>query len=52
MLRSVLSAVEKQDILTHNLLRQGATLREDIIGTMNKHTLVRMQYGMLLGFLC
>ncbi|KIM92164.1 hypothetical protein PILCRDRAFT_113762 [Piloderma croceum F 1598] len=39
LLRDVLSAAEKQDIWTHDLLRQGATLREDIIGTVNKHTL-------------
>ena len=32
-------------------LRRGAILWEDIIETVNKHTLVRMHYAMLLGFL-
>ena len=44
MLSDVLRAVEKQDILMDDLLQQGATLWEDIIGTVNKHTLVRMDY--------
>lgn len=48
MLRSVLSVVEKQDILTHDLLRQGATLREDLVGEVNKHALVRIRYGQSL----
>ena len=38
--------MEKQDILMDDLLRQGATLREDIIETVNKHMLVRMHYAM------
>jgi hypothetical protein len=42
MLRDVLSVAEKQDILMHDLLWQGATLREDILGVVNKHALVRM----------
>ena len=48
MLSDVLRAVEKQDILMDDLLRQGATIQEDIIGIVNKHTLVRMH--MILGF--
>ena len=51
MLSDVLRAVEKQDVLMDDLLQQGATLREDVIGTVNKHTLVCMHYGMLPGFL-
>jgi hypothetical protein len=50
VLRDILSVVEKQDILTHDLLRQGTTMWEKIVGKMDKRALVRAKAS--FNFLC
>ena len=49
MLSDVLRAVEKQDILMDDLLRQGATLREDIMETMTSGSgMVPQEHSLLI----